>query len=415
VVALRVDAEQRFTCSQCGRCCRRPWEIVVTPSEAESYRKRRAQQWYRERAEGAEGSERDPFELIPGTRGFHRIKKRDDGACGFLSPQNRCRLHEELGGLRKPLTCRMFPYRFHPVEEGVLVTTSFCCPTTLANSGEPVPAQLKDITALRAEWFAVYPDKARQLRYVPRRSLDAATLRTLREILRQMLDRTDADGRRKLRANALRMAHMLEDLARYRVVRLPDAAFSEYLGLTGRHAATTDKPVEPRPPSAVGRLLRRGFLFVVAATRLQVENKSASGLKLGLRLRLLRLLAHFHGLFPGVSGIDLRAARRIPVDIDLPELQPIAYHYLRSGIEGLGSGRKPVLEELAIAFSYLHAACDLAAMKAAEAGRPVDAALLSEALMEAVDLTHADDRGWLGSILGTLAGGPEALYAFAAR
>lgn len=414
-MALRVDAEQRFTCSQCGRCCRRPWEIVITPSEVESYRKRRAQQWYRERADGAEGSERDPFELIPGTRGFHRIKKRDDGACGFLSPQNRCRLHEELGGLRKPLTCRMFPYRFHPVDAGVLVTTSFCCPTTIANAGEPVAAQLKDIGALRAEWFAVYPEKPAPARYVPRRSIDAASLVSLRQILRQMLDRTGADGKRSLRENALRMALLLEDLSRYRVVRLTDEAFAEYLSLTGRYAATTDKPVAPRPPAAVGRLLRRGFLFVVAATRLQVENKSASGWRLALRLRLLRLLGHFHGLLPGVSGIDLRAARRIPVDVDLPELQPIAYHYLRSSIEGLGTGRRPVLEELAIAFSYLNAACDLCAMKAAETGQPVDSVLFSEALMEAVDLTHADDRGMLGRILGTLAAGPEALYAFAAR
>jgi Fe-S-cluster containining protein len=414
-VALQIDAAQRFTCSQCGRCCRRPWEIVVTPSETESYRKRQAQRWYRERVDAAEGTERDPFELIPGTRGFHRIKKRDDGACGFLSPENRCRLHEELGGPRKPLTCRMFPFRFHPVDGAVLVTTSFCCPTTIANEGTAVSKQLNDVNALRAEWFAVYPEKPAATRYVAGRTLDAQSLQALRQVLRQMLARTEPDGTRSLRRNALRMAHTLEDLARHRVVKLADEAFAEYLRLTGNHAASSDKPIEPRPPSAVGRLLRRGFLFVVAATRLQVENKGASGLRLGLRLRLLRLLLHFHGLAPGVSGIDLGAARRLRVDPDDPALQPIASHYLRSSIEGLGTGKRPVLEELAVSFSFLNAACDLAAMKAAETGRPVDAALFSEALMEAVDLTHADDRGALGRILGTLAGGPEALFAFAAR
>src|SRR6185436_3075021 len=108
------------------------------------------------------------------------------------------------------------------------------------------------------------------------------------------------------------------------------------------------------------------------------------------------------------------AARRVPVDLDDAALQPIASHYLRSSIEGLGTGKRPVLEELAVSFSFLNAACDLAAMKAAETGRPVDAALFSEALMEAVDLTHADDGGAVGRILGTLAGGPEALFAFAA-
>lgn len=388
---------------------------MVTPSEAESYRKRAAQRWYRERANGEEGSERDPFELISGTRGFHRIRKRDDGACGFLSPENRCRIHEELGGSRKPLTCRMFPYRFHPVDDALVVTTSFCCPTTIANVGASLPSQINDIKALSAEWFAVYPERAAHARYVAGRTIDGATLATLRKILRQMLDRGGVDGRRNLRENVLRMAHTLEDLARYRVVRLEDRAFSEYLSLTGRHAAGTEKPVAQRRPSLMGRLLQRGFLFVVVATRLQVENKSFSGLRLGLRLRLLRLLAHFHGLLPGVTGIDLRAARRTRVDVDAPELQEVAYHYLRSSIEGLGTGRRPVLEELAVSVSYLNAACDLAAMKAAETGQPVSSAVFSEALMEAVDLTHADDRGGLGRILGTLAAGPEALYAFAAR
>ena len=65
-------------------------------------------------------------------------------------------------------------------------------------------------------------------------------------------------------------------------------------------------------------------------------------------------------------------------------------------------------------FAFLGAACQLAAMRAALAKVPVDAAIFSEALMEAVDLTHADDRGMLGRIIGTLAGGPEARYLFAA-
>src|SRR5262245_44884552 len=207
---MEFDAEQNFTCSQCGRCCRRPWEIVVTPSEAESYRKRQAERWYREKAGGPEGSPRDPFEPIPGTRGFHRIKKRDDGACGFLSPENRCRLHEELGGARKPLTCRMFPYRFHPVDDSVRVTTSFCCPTTIANAGAPIEKQRNDINALRAEWFAVYPEKPKATHYVAGRSLDAVSLTALKHALRTMLDRTEADGGRSLRTNALRMARTLE-------------------------------------------------------------------------------------------------------------------------------------------------------------------------------------------------------------
>ena len=55
----------------------------------------------------------DPFEPI--AHGHFRIRKRADGACGFLSANDRCRIHEELGGEAKPLACRVFPFRFHAV------------------------------------------------------------------------------------------------------------------------------------------------------------------------------------------------------------------------------------------------------------------------------------------------------------
>ena len=66
---------------------------------------------------------------------LQRIRKRADGACGFLSADNRCRIHEELGAAKKPLTCRLFPYAFHTAADGVVVTASFGCPTIVANEG----------------------------------------------------------------------------------------------------------------------------------------------------------------------------------------------------------------------------------------------------------------------------------------
>src|SRR6187397_1322257 len=143
MAALRHLAEQRFTCQQCGRCCRRGWDIAVTASEAEGYRRAGAGAWFTEDEEGAVATTADPFEPIAGHAGHLRIRKRADGACGFLSPDNRCRIHEQLGGARKPLTCRLFPFRFHPVEGKAVVSASFCCPTIVANEGEPVSAQVR--------------------------------------------------------------------------------------------------------------------------------------------------------------------------------------------------------------------------------------------------------------------------------
>jgi hypothetical protein len=158
----------------------------------------------------------------------------------------------------------------------------------------------------------------------------------------------------------------------------------------------------------------RGFLFVVEAARVQLEDGRTRGLRLGLRLRLAALLAHCHGLWPATAGLDLGAAGRARVDLDDPALHAIAYHYLRSQLETLGASRRPVLDELAVAVALLNAATVLAAMRAGRAGRTLaTTADLTAGLMEAADLAHAEAGGALGSIVATLSGGVEALRLFA--
>lgn len=376
-----------------------------------SYRQRDAARWFRDPVDAPEGEGGDPFEPIPGWRGHQRIRKRADGACGFLSMENRCRIHEELGGARKPLTCRVFPYRFHPTPDAVIVTTSFGCPTVVANEGERIAAgkALDEVQTLRVEWFAGHRVTARPRTYVPGRPIGPASLRVLRDGLLRMLDRTGQDGIRDLRQNVRRMAAVLEDLSRRRVVRLPADGFVHYLALTVPYAASRDEVPPTLLPSRVGRLLQHGFLYVVAATRLRIEHQHRS--RWWLRAAMVRLLAHFHGLSPGFGRVNVRVpAGRI--DVNAPDIQPIVHHFLRASIEALGAGERPVLDEFAIAVSYLNAAASLAEMNAHAAGRPVDSRLFSEALMEAVDLSHVGDRGLLGRALGRLAGSVEALYVF---
>jgi len=412
VPALLLDPEQRFTCQQCGRCCRRGWDIALTPGEVKSYRQAKTERYFREREDSPEGAETDPFDALPG--GYARIRKRQDGACGFLSPENRCRLHEELGAERKPLTCRLFPYRFHPAEGAAVLTASFCCPTVVQNVGAPLGAQSREIAALRKAWGQDYPERTLAVELIKGRPLDAGTLVTLRQVLRQMLDRPGPEGRPDLQANVLRMARFVEDISRHRVVRLAPARFAEYVELTGRYAARSEQPVSPRRPSALGRLRARGFLFAVVAAREQLEDPRESGLRFDLRWRLARLLAHAHGVGPGLPGLDLAAARRAKLDPGDPEVHGLAGNYLRAALQTLGTGRRPVLDELAVAVAFLNAAGVLAAQRAARARRPkVDAEDFAEGLMEAVDLTHADSSGLLGRLLGTLSGGVEALYLFA--
>jgi Fe-S-cluster containining protein len=412
VPAVLLDPEQRFTCQQCGRCCRRGWDIALTPGEVKAYRQAKAERYYREREGSPEGADTDPFDPLPG--GYARIRKREDGACGFLSPENRCRIHEELGAERKPLTCRLFPFRFHPAEGAAVLTASFCCPTVVKNVGTPLAAASPEIAALRKAWEHECPERGLAVELVEGRRLAADALATLRQVLREMLDRPGPDGRPDLPSNVLRMARFVEDLSRHRVVRLPPARLAEYVELTGRYAAKSGQPLAARPPSALGRLLARGFLFAVVAAREQLKDPRESGLRLGLRWRLARLLAHAHGLGPGLPALDLAAARRARFDPGDPGVHGLAWNYLRATVQTLGTGRRPVLDELAVAVAFLNAAGVLAAQRAGRAGKAtVDADAFAEGLMEAVDLTHADSSGILGRLLSTLSGGVEALYLFA--
>ena len=157
--------------------------------------------------------------------------------------------------------------------------------------------------------------------------------------------------------------------------------------------------------------MQYGFLYTVTAIRADIEHPGQSRNR--LRLLRLQLLAHFHGLAPGLERVNVRALKRGRVDINDPEIRPIVFHYLRSTLETLGSTGRPLVDELGIAVSYLNAAKALAIMNADAAGQVVDRNVFSEALMEASDVSHAKNV-LLEWILKRFGGGTEALWYLAA-
>jgi Fe-S-cluster containining protein len=370
----------------------------VSDAELELYRRRNIAAWF----DGA-----DPFERLPGHQHLHTIRKRDDGACVFLNADNKCRIHVELGAARKPLTCRLFPYSFHPAPDATVVTASFACPTIVANQGTPIAsgAALEAIESLRKEWGAAAQPRG-ALELIAGRSIEPRQAKLLRDNLLVMLKRDSGD----IRVNIRRMAATLDDLTRGRVLALADAEFSEYVSLTVPHAATTADVPPPRQAGWIAALLQYGFLYTVLAVRAGLEYPQPS--RAQLRLRRLRLLAHFHGLAPGDTHINVKALARRRVDINHHEIRPIVFHYLGSTIETLGARGMPIVNELAVQVSYLNAARALAAMKADAAGRDADRAMFSEALMEAADVSHATS-GVLERILNRFAAGTEALWKLA--
>lgn len=402
---FRFDKQQQFTCQQCSRCCRRGWDVALTTGEVEAYRKVKAARWFREEPEVEQG--RDPFEAIPGHAGAYRLRKRKDGICGFLSEKNRCRIHEELGGDRKPLACRLFPFRVHPVQGEVLVTASFSCPTVGADTGATLESQAETLHTLGREWLKQFPEPESSLLFTEGHPIGVRAAEDFRTMLRRMLDRRKADGSYDLRENMERMAHYCEDLTRHRVLRLSKEAFAEYLVLTGKHMATSDKPLTPRFPSRLARLLFRGFVFAVIAVQSRLQDGRTKGLRLSLRWRLLRVLAHLHGLGPSLEDVSLPAMRQASFPVEDPAIAGLLYNYLRGSIETLGTGRSPLIDELGFAVAQLNAACALAAMRSGIAGATsVSANALAQGLLEASDLSHAG--------IGTgLTGGIESLFLFA--
>jgi len=374
---------------------------VVTAAEIDLYRRRNAAAWFN--ADGADAVH--PFEPVPGAPTLQRIRKRADGACGFLSPDNRCRIHEELGAARKPLTCRLFPYSLHAAADGVVVKASFNCPTIVANEGALIsvaPSRVA-LESLRDEWFTLHPSKPPALELVKGRSMTTRSLLLLRQHFLAMLA---ADGD-DLRSGVRRIAAVLDDLTRSRVRALGDKEFAEYMSLTVPHA--TAKPAAPAPRQAgtVARMLQYGFLFAVTATRDDIAHPGQS--RTAARLRRLRLLAHFHRLGPALDRVNISALKRQRVDINDNHIRPIAFHYLRSTLETLGAAGRPIVDEIATAASYLNAACALAAMNAGAAGTTIDRAIFIEALTEASDVSHAQHQ-LLGWILSRLSGGTDALW-----
>jgi hypothetical protein len=290
------------------------------------------------------------------------------------------------------------------------VTASFACPTVVANEGTPLTAQHRELMSLGKAWLKSHPEPPPALRLVKERPLGDVPLDILRQPLRRTLERAAPGEVYDLRANLRRIAAFLEDITRWRVLNLEDSRLVEYLKVMGRHAAEVEKPALARRATRQGLRLGRGLLFAVLASRLQREDGRESGTRLSLRLRLFALLAHLHGLGPPVAGFDVRLVRRGPLDLDHPEVVDLVRRYLKATIETLGTGRRPIVEELAFAVAVLNAAAALAALRAARAGRATaGAGDLREGLVVAAALSQARP----GGLVSALSGGVEALHVLA--
>jgi hypothetical protein len=357
------------------------------------------------RTSGAASLYRGLGEAFTATKGgLALVGRRADGVCGFLGDDNRCRIHAELGFGLKPLTCRLFPYRLHPTAEGpTIVRASLSCPTVAANQGALVSTEAKALGRLADEWARAFPVSPRALELVAGRSLPAPVAETLRSALQSLLDRPG-----DLRANLRRIADLLDDLTRWRVRRMPEDRFAEYARIMARHAETSDRAVSATPSPKL-TWSTRGVLLAVAATRAQLAGEAG----MRLRIRLLRLVAHLHGVGPGSAGVDLRLAEAATLDLADPAVRALVHHVLRGAVTSLGSGEQPLVDELGTHAALLHAATLLARQRAGAQGRSqATADDLLAVIPESMDVLLAS--GTFAGLVRRLGGGTSALRQLAA-
>jgi len=410
---VHVAQDQHFTCAQCGRCCRRA-TVPVTPGEADAYRKAGTARWFRGSGDSNGGATIDPFEPIPGHEGLLQIRKRPDGACGFLSADGLCRIHEELGFERKPIACRVFPFRFHPVDGDVVATSSFSCPTIIANEGAPLTTQTRDIQALYLAWKREQPEVPATVQLVDGYPLPRSILPKLRTLLLRVLDTPGPDGAFDLAASLRRIAAFLDDLSRPRVLKLNEHDLLQYFEVMSRHVLTVEALPAARDASWLTRALFRGLLLSAMSVQLHLDPVLGKR-PMAIRLALFRLLAHLHSVAPGNAAFNLRTARAVSLDVTDDAVREVATHYLRSLFETIGTGRRAVVEEVSMAVAHLNAACVFARIHAAGAGQGVaGVASFTQGLLVSADLAQADDGGMFSRALTAFSGGIDALYLFPA-
>ncbi|MBR4518447.1 MAG: YkgJ family cysteine cluster protein [Victivallales bacterium] len=118
-------AHQRFTCQECGRCCRR-FLVPVTPLEIEAIAKL---PW-----PPGECPTRDFYCSIHGHAFFRHDAQNGD--CVYLDEHSHCRMHAVFGAKCKALSCRAYPFEFLATFPGeVTAAARYDCPAVLANSG----------------------------------------------------------------------------------------------------------------------------------------------------------------------------------------------------------------------------------------------------------------------------------------
>ena len=130
---------QNWDCGSCSACCR----TYHVPVSSEERKRIEGQGWEREQEFAGVSSFAQDGSWFSG-RSF-RLNHRADGACVFLGPDNRCRIHAKFGAAAKPLACRIYPFLLVPAGDHWRLGLRYACPSSAANIGQPLADRLPEV------------------------------------------------------------------------------------------------------------------------------------------------------------------------------------------------------------------------------------------------------------------------------
>ncbi len=285
---IELPAIQNWSCHGCSDCCRGQLLITLSPEEQQ-----RLQQQHWTAADGV-----DPAAImVPVGKGF-RLGHQQDGACVFLDPAGRCRIHAKFGEAAKPLACRLYPLVIHPAGRKLVTGLRFSCPSAVANRGQPLSEQGREVQKLAA---LVVPANYTEGLPPP---VAAGPPGEWPDFLRfvQWLDTTLAVADAPVALKLTRALRWLRAVEQGGFDQIGGAGADEILGALVQSATRNQAnlPQPPEPPSGFGRLFLR-MMVVEHARTTTVKDLASPG-----RYRLQMLWA---SLRFGVAGSRTPALR----------------------------------------------------------------------------------------------------------
>jgi len=185
---------EQYDCHGCGDCC----YGTIIHLTTEDYDRIRKQRW-------------DQHPDYRGVKIFvrqgllrrrYQLGKRDDGSCLFLTPERRCRIHQEFGAEAKPLICQMAPLQLVPLDQFAYLTVRRYCRSAVKDHGRPL-----------AEHCDAHRELAERHGAAPRPTQPPPIIRGCRRSWKETFTVTDALGRLMLDQRyplVRRLAHGLE-------------------------------------------------------------------------------------------------------------------------------------------------------------------------------------------------------------